>query len=139
VLPDVVRDRRVVVVDDSIVRGNTVRHRVHWLREAGAREVHVRISCPPTAHPCFFGIDFPTSDELVAAGRTPEEIRDFIGADSLGYLSEEGLLSPFPNPDDFCRACFNGRYPVRVDGMSNKRRLEQVAPELPLQGGGAKA
>ncbi|MBN1557337.1 MAG: amidophosphoribosyltransferase, partial [Lentisphaerae bacterium] len=124
VVDAVVRGRRVVVVDDSIVRGTTVRQRVARLRDAGAREVHVRISCPPTAHPCFFGIDFPTRDELVAAARSVEDIRTFIGADSLGYLSLDGLLSPFENPDDFCTACFGGAYPLDVEGERGKRVLE---------------
>lgn len=125
VLPEVVRDKRVVVVDDSIVRGTTVRRRVAWLREAGAREVHVRVSCPPTAHPCFFGIDFPTRAELAASGKSVEDVRAFIGADSLGYLSMKGLFQPFANPKDFCSACFSGEYPVRIEGMYDKQRLEQ--------------
>ena len=129
VLPEVVRDKRVVVVDDSIVRGTTVRGRMARLREAGAKEIHVRISCPPTAHPCHYGIDFPTHDELVAASRNPEEIRRLIGADSLGYLSVEGLLSPFPNPGDFCTACFTGEYRVETEGPMGKRELERNRPE----------
>jgi amidophosphoribosyltransferase len=133
VLPEVVRDRRVVVVDDSIVRGTTVRHRVAWLRSAGAREVHVRISCPPVAHPCFYGIDFPTREELIAAGQTVEETRAFIGADSLGYLSEEGLLSPFANPCDYCKACFSGEYPLCVEGQGDKHRHDALHPELPFR------
>ena len=126
--------KRVVVVDDSIVRGTTIRHRVGRLRRAGAREVHVRISCPPTAHPCFYGIDFPTREELVASDRDVDTIREFIGADSLGYLSREGLLSPFRNPESFCDACFTGDYPVPIDGMGDKRALETWTPELPLEG-----
>ena len=132
VMPHVVKDKRVVVVDDSIVRGTTVRHRVAWLRSAGAREVHVRISCPPVANPCFFGIDFPTRDELIAGAKSVAEIKEFIGADSLGYLSVDGLLSPFERPDDFCTACFTGAYPVAVNGMEDKQRLELLSPELPL-------
>ena len=132
VVADVVRGKSVVVVDDSIIRGTTVRHRVAWLRQAGAREVHVRVSCPPTAHPCFYGIDFPTSEELVASRRGVDQVRQFIGADSLGYLSEDGLLSPFRSPGDFCRACFTGQYPVSVDGKLTKQVLEQLSPELPL-------
>jgi amidophosphoribosyltransferase len=132
VLPEVVRGKRVVVVDDSIVRGTTVKRRVAWLRSAGAKEVHVSISCPPVAHPCFYGIDFPTREELIAGGRTVEDIREFIGADSLGYLSEEGLLSPFENASDYCKACFSGDYPLSVEGLGDKHRHESVNPELPF-------
>jgi amidophosphoribosyltransferase len=134
VVADVVRGKRVVVVDDSIVRGTTVRHRVAWLRTAGAKEVHVRVSCPPTAHPCFYGIDFPTREELIASSRSVADIEASIGADSLGYLSREGLLMPFDKPDAFCRACFTGDYPMDVDGPRDKRDLERFGPELPLGG-----
>ncbi len=120
------------MVDDSIVRGTTVQRRVAWLRSAGAKEVHVRISCPPVAHPCFYGIDFPTREELIAGGKSVEEIRAFIGADTLGYLSEEGLLSPFENASDYCRACFTGNYPLSVEGLGDKRRHESINPELPF-------
>ncbi len=126
VLPAVVAGKRVVVVDDSIVRGTTVRRRIERLREAGALEVHVRISCPPTRHPCFFGIDFATEDELVACGREVSDICTLIGADSLGYLSEEGLLAPFAKgSSSFCRACFNGTYPVDVSHMLSKLQLDE--------------
>lgn len=114
VVPNVVRGKRVVVVDDSLIRGNTSRRRVTALREAGAKEVHLRISCPPTRHPCYFGIDFPTRAELVASGKTLEEIRQFVGADSLAYLSQEGLLSAMDHPEDFCTGCFTGKYPYDV-------------------------
>jgi len=123
-LPEVVSGKRVVVVDDSIVRGTTARRRVKRLREAGATEVHVRISCPPCAHPCFYGIDFPTREELIAGGSSVEEIRTFIGADTLGYLSVEGLLSPYDDPAAFCTACFTGSYPVDVSGCGGKHILE---------------
>jgi amidophosphoribosyltransferase len=132
VLPDVVRGKRVVVVDDSIVRGTTARRRVTRLREAGAREVHVRISCPPSSYPCFYGIDFPTREELIAGSNDIDTICSFIGADTLGYLSREGLLSPFGNPDDFCTACFTGEYPVDPSGMTGKRALETREVELDL-------
>ncbi len=127
VLPEAVKGKRVVVVDDSIVRGNTARRRVERLREVGAKEIHMRISCPPTAHPCFYGIDFPTKDELIASGRTVEEIREFLGADSLGYLSTEGLLSPYENGGDFCSACFTGEYPVDISHMAGKQALEKAS------------
>ena len=126
VLPEVVRDKRVVIVDDSIVRGTTIQRRVAWLRDAGAREVHVRISCPPTRHPCFFGIDFATRLELVASNREVDQVRAYIGADTLGYLSEEGLLAPFQyGAAEFCRACFTGDYPVDVSHMIGKLELGQ--------------
>ena len=130
VVPGVVRGKRVVVVDDSIIRGTTSRRRVKILRDAGAKEIHLRISCPPTIHPCFFGIDFPTRSELVAAGRTVEQVRGFIGADSLGYLSIEGLLSPFRNARHFCTACFSGEYPMDVSHMGGKRSMEKFTGEL---------
>jgi amidophosphoribosyltransferase len=125
VLTEVVRGKRVIVVDDSIVRGTTAKRRVDMLKAAGAKEVHMRISCPPTVNPCFFGIDFPTREELIAGHKSVEEIRAYLGATSLGYLSVEGLLSPFPNPADFCTACFTGDYPIAVDAGSGKKALER--------------
>ncbi len=132
VLKDVVKGKRVVVVDDSIVRGTTAQMRAARLREAGAKEIHVRISCPPTAHPCFFGIDFPTHAELVGARMSVEQIRAFIGADSLGYLSVEGLLAPFAQQGHFCTACFTGDYPCDVSHMGGKGGLENRGLELQL-------
>ena len=120
----VVDGKRIVVVDDSIIRGTTSRRRIQALRDQGAKEVHVRISCPPTRHPCFFGIDFPTADELVASDRNTEEICKFLGCDSLGYLSIEGLLSSVSIPDNFCSACFSGEYPMPVDKNQRKLSLE---------------
>jgi amidophosphoribosyltransferase len=128
-LRDVVRDRRLVVVDDSIVRGTTTRSIVGLLRKAGAAEVHVRISAPPIHHPCFYGIDTQIETELIAASQSVDEIRDFIGADSLGYLSITGLLRALDLPyERFCFACFDGRYPVPVpyDAASRKFVLEEV-------------
>lgn len=132
VLPEVVNGKRVVVVDDSIVRGTTARRRITTLREAGAKEIHMRISCPPLCFPCFFGIDFPTKEELIAGSNDIDTIRKFLGADSLGYLSVEGLLCPFKNPCDFCTACFTGEYPVDISGMTGKQALENFNPELQL-------
>ena len=124
-IADVVRGKRVVVVDDSIVRGNTSRTRLSMLREAGAREVHLRISSPPIRHPCYFGIDFPTPTELAAHDRTVEEIRHIIGVNSLGYLSVDGLLSAVSGPpDDYCAACFTGCYPCEVPEPVDKFALE---------------
>tara|TARA_B100000809_G_scaffold244492_1_gene270466 strand:- start:235 stop:1674 length:1440 start_codon:yes stop_codon:yes gene_type:complete len=124
IMPEVVRGRRVVVVDDSLVRGTTMKRRVIDLRGAGAKEVHVRISCPPIAHPCFYGIDFPTREELLAARGDVSAICDFIEADSLGYLSEDGLLAPFENRGDYCTACFTGDYRVDPSGATGKLSME---------------
>ncbi|OGW59912.1 MAG: amidophosphoribosyltransferase [Nitrospirae bacterium RBG_16_64_22] len=106
--------KRVVVVDDSIVRGTTCKKIVKMIRQAGAKEIHVRISSPPTTHPCFYGIDTPTRQELIAASHSTEEIRRYITADSLGYISLEGVMSVVPGSGhSFCAACFSGRYPVQ--------------------------
>jgi amidophosphoribosyltransferase len=114
-LREVIAGRRLVVVDDSIVRGNTQRALVRMLREAGAAEVHVRISSPPVAWPCFYGIDFASRAELIASGLGVEDVRSSIGADSLGYISVEGMVASTGQPQDrLCTACFTGRYPVEV-------------------------
>ncbi len=126
VVPGVVKGKRVVVVDDSLIRGTTSRRRVTTLREAGAAEVHLRISCPPTRHPCHFGIDFPSRDELIAATRDVEEVRKFIGADTLGYVSLNGLLSSMNHPGDFCTGCFSGNYPVSITDVHLKKELERM-------------
>jgi amidophosphoribosyltransferase len=131
-LRDVIAGRRLVVVDDSIVRGNTQRALVRMLREAGAEEVHVRISSPPVRWPCFYGIDFATRAELVGAGLGPEEIRTSIGADSLGYVSLDELVEATTLPKDrLCRACFDGEYPVPVPEpmLLGKNHLEVPAGE----------
>ena len=132
VLPEAVRGKRVVVVDDSIVRGTTARRRVQRLREAGASEVHVRISCPPVRNPCYYGIDFPTREELVANGLDVADIRRFIEADSLGYLSLEGLFLPFGKAEGFCRACFDGNYPTDISGVTGCKLAHETGPELAL-------
>jgi amidophosphoribosyltransferase len=99
------------------VRGNTSRQLVRMLRESGAREVHLRVSSPPVRHPCYYGIDMATRAELVASGLSTEEIRDFIGADSLAYLSLDDLVTASGRPhDSLCRACFDGQYPIPVPG-----------------------
>ena len=114
-LPDVIDGKRLVVVDDSIVRGNTSRQLVAMLRESGAKEVHLRITAPPIRNPCFYGIDMATRAELIASGLTVEEIRDFVGADSLAYLSLDALISTTHRPKSaLCRACFDGEYPIAV-------------------------
>jgi len=110
---DVIKGQRVVVIEDSIVRGTTSRTRMKNLREAGAREVHMRVSCPPHRYPCFYGIDFPTREELIASSHSTEEIREYLGLDSLGYLSTEGMIKSMPfKKHDFCLSCFDGNYPV---------------------------
>ncbi|MCX8034088.1 MAG: amidophosphoribosyltransferase [Thermodesulfovibrio sp.] len=110
---DMLKDKRVVVVDDSIVRGTTSKKIVKMIRElGGAKEVHMRISSPPTIGPCFYGIDTPTRQELIASSHKIEEIRKYITADSLGYLSIEGLKKIIPNSDLYCMACFNCKYPI---------------------------
>jgi amidophosphoribosyltransferase len=115
VIPDVVAGKRIVVVDDSIVRGTTSKSRFSQLRRAGAKEIHVRISCPPHRYPCYYGIDFQIKKELIAAVSPIEEIAEFLEVDSLGYLSIEGLLSCTASPKDYCVACFAGKYPVPAE------------------------
>ncbi len=130
-LREVIAGQRVVVVDDSIVRGNTQQAIVAMLREAGAAEVHVRISSPPVAWPCFYGIDFATRAELIAGSSTVEEIRDSIGADSLGFISLEGLTEATTIPAGrLCRACFDGQYPVPVAEAERGKHLLEVVPPV---------
>jgi amidophosphoribosyltransferase len=125
-IEEMVAGKRVVVVDDSIVRGTTARARVITLREAGAREVHVRVSCPPHKWPCAYGIDFPTRKELMAANHSQEQIRDFLGADSLGYLSLDGMIAATGvRANEFCTACYTGRYPSPVESELDKFVMEQ--------------
>jgi amidophosphoribosyltransferase len=123
-LRDVIAGQRVVVVDDSIVRGNTQQAIVAMLREAGAAEVHVRISSPPVIWPCFYGIDFATRAELIAGHQSVEQIRELLGADSLGYVSLEGLTAATTLPASrLCRACFDGRYPIPVAESERGKHL----------------
>jgi amidophosphoribosyltransferase len=111
---EVIEDRKVVVIDDSIVRGTTCQKIMKIIRNAGAKEIHLRISSPPIRFSCFYGIDTPTSKELIASNNSIEEIRNFMGVDSLGYLSIDGLLNPVKNSNKtFCLACFTGNYPIR--------------------------
>ncbi len=112
---EVLEGKSVVMVDDSIVRGTTTRGLVALVRAAGAREVHMRVSSPPVTGPCYYGIDTPTREELIAANITIEEIARHIGVDSLGYLSLDGMLKSVPDgPHGFCHACFSGDYPTRT-------------------------
>ncbi|MCC7508934.1 MAG: amidophosphoribosyltransferase [Planctomycetes bacterium] len=122
---DVVEGKRVIVVDDSIIRGTTSRGRVKRLYEAGAKEVHLRISCPPTRHPCFYGIDFPDPKELIANQlESIDKIRDFLGIDSLAYLSVDGMMKAVKANGNYCNACFSGDYPVPYDASFNKTAME---------------
>jgi len=126
-LPQMLDGKRVVVVDDSIVRGTTTPQVVKLLRRAGAREVHMRICAPPLRYPCFFGVDMATRWELIAAQKAIPEVRDFIGADSLGYLSIDGLIKAVDLPKDiFCLACFTGDYPIPVQLEMAKLALEAI-------------
>ena len=120
----VLKGKRVAVVDDSIVRGTTSRKLVKMLYEAGAKEVHMRISSPPIISPCYYGIDMPTKDELIASQHTVEQIRKHLGVDSLGYLSLEGMLSMNSLPgNNFCVACFSGKYPTFIEQVNGKTKL----------------
>ncbi|MCB4792077.1 MAG: amidophosphoribosyltransferase [Elusimicrobia bacterium] len=122
---DVIKGKRLVVIEDSIVRGTTSKTRIKALREAGAKEIHMRVSCPPLRHPCFYGIDFHTKKELIAAQNSVEKIAKIIGVDSLGYLSVEGMLKAMFQPKDkFCTACFSGNYPEIIKGKVSKYNLE---------------
>ena len=125
-IKEAVAGKRVVVVDDSIVRGTTAQKRVINLREAGAKEVHMRISCPPHRHACHYGIDFPDPANLLANQYTMEEIKKFLGADSIGYLDTEGMVRATGQAENkFCMACFNGDYPVPVDPKLDKFIMER--------------
>jgi amidophosphoribosyltransferase len=121
----VLKDKKIIIVDDSIVRGTTSRKLVGMLRNAGAKEVHFRVSSPPITSPCFYGIDMPTKKELIASSKSVEEIRRYLGVDSLGYLSIEGMLSmPSLPREDFCVACFSGKYPSKIENNIGKFALE---------------
>jgi len=119
------KGKRIIILEDSIVRGTTSRSRIKALREIGVKEIHLLISCPPHRFPCFYGIDFPSPGELIAASKSIEEIRDFLGLDSLHYLSLEGLLSIGIDPNRFCLACFTGDYPITPERSFSKRWLER--------------
>ena len=128
-LVDVIQGKRLVVVDDSIVRGTTTPHVVNLLKKGGAKEVHMRVCAPPIKHPCFMGVDMASREELLAANNTLEDIRTIIGADTLGYLSVEGLLEVVGGTKGgFCDACFTGNYPVPVQLELSKLALEQPGP-----------
>jgi amidophosphoribosyltransferase len=136
-LKDVIKGKRIVVVDDSIVRGNTQRALVQMLREAGAKEIHVRISSPPITWPCFYGVDFATRAELIATGLAPDDVRASIGADSLGYLSKEGMIAASEQKEsELCTACFTGTYPIELPTADRlgKNLLEKGVASIPVDG-----
>ncbi len=136
-LPELIKGKRLVVVDDSIVRGNTTSKIVEMLFAAGAKEVHLRISSPPITHPCFFGIDTSTSTELIASEKSISEIREHVGATSLEYISLDGLQRAVGLPRErFCRACFTGKYPIDIpdDVKGSKHRFEQVEQDPVAKG-----
>src|SRR5438105_2077957 len=125
-ISELVKGKRVIVVDDSIVRGTTCKTRVNNLKEAGAKEVHVLVSCPPHMNPCVYGIDFPDRSKLMAANHSLEEIRKYLNADSLYYLSQEGMVKATDLPKEaFCMACYDGNYPVSFDPAVDKHTIER--------------
>jgi amidophosphoribosyltransferase len=124
-IEELVKGQRVIIIDDSIVRGTTCKTRVNNLKEAGAKEVHVLVSCPPHMHPCVYGIDFPDRTKLMAANHSLDEIRRYLSADSLGYLSLQGMVKATGHStDSFCMACYDGNYPVPYDPMVDKHIME---------------
>ncbi|MFA6186134.1 MAG: amidophosphoribosyltransferase [Phycisphaerae bacterium] len=131
VVAESVRGKRVIVVDDSIVRGTTTKGKVKALRDAGAKEIHMRVSCPPVRCPCFYGVDFPTKEELLANDRDMKQIKDFLEVDSIGYLSLKGMLSCVSLPKEhYCTACWTGNYPIPVDTVVNKFSMERFQMQL---------
>jgi amidophosphoribosyltransferase len=125
-ITDLVKDKRVIIVDDSIVRGTTCKKRVNSLKEAGAKEVHVLVSCPPHKNPCVYGIDFPDRSKLMAANNTLDEICQYLDADSLNYLSQDGMVRATGKPkESFCMACYDGQYPVEYDASVDKHIMER--------------
>ncbi|MCH7573647.1 MAG: amidophosphoribosyltransferase [Candidatus Marinimicrobia bacterium] len=129
----VLEDREIVLVDDSIVRGTTMKTLVKLIRDAGAKKVHVRISSPPIRNSCYFGLDFPTQSELIATQQTVEEVARFLGADSLAYLSLQGTLDAMDHDSDhFCTACFSGRYPLEVKEIPSKDMFELPLESVPV-------
>lgn len=131
VIKELVRGRRLVVIEDSIVRGTTTRGKMGALRRAGAKEIHLRVASPPIRCPCYYGIDFPSREELIANDRTVAEIRDYLEIDSLEYLTLEGMLSCLQHPPDhYCTACWSGRYPIPVDRPPGKYASERYQMKL---------
>lgn len=126
IIPDVVEGMRVVIVEDSVVRGTTTQSKMRAIRAAGAKEIHLRVSCPPIRHPCFYGIDFPTSEELIAHNRTVDQVRDFLEVESLAYLSLEGMLACMKSgKENYCTACWSGNYKIPIDHPQAKFSFER--------------
>ncbi|HEX4053907.1 MAG TPA: amidophosphoribosyltransferase [Tepidisphaeraceae bacterium] len=126
IIPDVVAGKRIIIVEDSVVRGTTTRSKMRAIRAAGAKEIHLRVSCPPIRHPCFYGIDFPTSQELVAHNRTVDQVREFLEVDTLAYLSLDGLLSCMKmSREHYCTACWSGNYKIPIDQPHTKFSFER--------------
>jgi amidophosphoribosyltransferase len=119
-------DRKVILVDDSIVRGNTMGPLIKLLKDAGAAEVHLAITCPPITHPCFMGVDMGTYEDLIAHKRSVEEIRQYVGADSLHYLSLNGMMRAIGREEGYCQACFTGKYPLEVNPEYAKTGFEKA-------------
>ena len=121
----VLKDKKVIVVDDSIVRGTTLKKLTRLIRDAGAKEIHVRISSPPIKHPCYYGLDFPSTDELIAGKMSVDEIKEYLGVDSIHFLSTKSMLSATnKDPSEFCSACFTGDYPIKVNEKQDKEIFE---------------
>jgi len=131
VVKEVVKGKRVIVVDDSIVRGTTTKGKISAIRQAGAKEVHMRVSCPPIRYPCFYGVDFPTKEELLANGRDMQQIKEFLDVDSIGYISLEGMLSCASLPKEhYCTACWTGNYRIPIQTIVNKFTMERYQMQL---------
>ena len=129
----VLEGKRVVVVDDSIVRGTTSRKLVKLIRRAGAREIHLRVSSPPITSPCFYGIDTPRRSELIGATHTVEEIGTYLRVDSIGYISQAGMLAAVTEADGYCTACFDQKYPVPLTDQPTDRYTRSDALALEIQ------
>ena len=122
---ELIKDKSIMIIEDSIIRGTTSKTRIKTLREIGAKEVHMLVSCPPHCFPCHYGIDFSTKGELIAAQKSVDEIRDFIGLDSLGYLHIDNVVKATDIPrENLCLACFDGNYPVPINMKTDKFCLE---------------
>lgn len=131
VIKETVKGKRLAVIEDSIVRGTTTRGKVGALRRAGAKEIHLRVACPPVCHPCFYGIDFPSHEELIATSKTVEEIREYLEVDSLKYLSLDGMLSCMKLPKEhYCTACWSGKYCIPVDKAVSKFTMDRYQMKM---------
>lgn len=131
VVKEAVKGKRVIIVDDSVVRGTTTKGKIKAVRQAGAKEIHMRVSCPPIRYPCFYGVDFPTKQELLANERDMEQIRTFLEVDSIGYLSLESMLSCAKKPaEQYCTACWSGKYPIPIQTVVNKFTMERYQMQL---------